>query len=503
MIVPVILAGGIGSRLWPLSRQLNPKQFVSLSSPVADGAPPSSLFLQTLERLQGLPELAPPLVVCHEEHRFLAAEQLRQSGMRQARIVLEPCGRNTAPALTVAALLAQEVFQQQTLAQYDALSAPGAPREPVVLLVLPADHVIADVATFQAAVRQAVAHARDGALVTFGIAPGYPETGYGYIQRGEALVGGNEAESGFRISRFVEKPDLPKAQSYLAAGDYYWNSGMFVMRADAWLDELEQLAPEMAEQCRLACARRRDDGDFIRIDEAAFAASPADSIDYTVMEKTRRAVVVPLDAGWNDLGAWSALWSVGRQLEAACDDGNVVQGDVYCRNVRDSYVRADSRLVTAIGLKNTVVVETADAVLVADKDQVQDVKAVVEWLQQQQRPEADTHTLVYRPWGSYESLATGPGFQVKRICVKPGAALSLQMHHHRAEHWVVLSGVATVTCDDRVFSLQANESTFIPLGSRHRLQNESAEWLELIEVQTGNYLGEDDIVRFDDVYGRA
>jgi len=497
MIVPVILAGGIGSRLWPLSRQLNPKQFVSLSSPTHGGAPSMSLFRQTLDRLQGLPELAPPLVVCNEEHRFLAAEQLRQAGLRDARIVLEPCGRNTAPALTVAALLAAAGQEQPHEGE----------AETVTLLVLPADHLIADTETFQAAVRQAVGHAQDGNLVTFGITPDYPETGYGYIQRGEVLAvepaTPAEAPVGYRIRRFVEKPDQATAQLYLDAKDYYWNSGMFVMRADVWLDELAQLAPEMARLCRQAYVARDQDGDFIRLDEAAFAASPADSIDYAVMEKTRRAVVVPMDAGWNDLGAWSALWNVGLQNGDECSDGNVTQGDVYCRGVSNSYVRADSRLVTVLGLDNAVVVETADAVLVADKDQVQDVKSVVEWLKQQQRPEADMHTLVYRPWGSYESLATGPGFQVKRICVKPGAALSLQMHHHRAEHWVVLSGVATVTCDERVFPLEANQSTFIPQGSRHRLQNETTEWLELIEVQTGNYLGEDDIVRFDDVYGRT
>lgn len=491
MIVPVILAGGIGSRLWPLSRQLNPKQFVSLSSPVTDGVPPISLFRQTLQRLQGLPELAPPLVICHEEHRFLAAEQLRQAGVRDARIVLEPCGRNTAPALTVAALLTA--------------AASSSAAESAVLLVLPADHVIADVTAFQAAVREAVRHARGGELVTFGIAPNHPETGYGYIQRGEplALEDASETPAAYRIRRFVEKPDQATAQSYLDAGGYYWNSGMFVMRPDIWLEQLTQLAPEMAAQCRQACEGQRQDGDFIRLDEAAFAASPSDSIDYAVMEKTRRAVVVPMTAGWNDMGAWSALWSLGVQNGDKNAGDNVIQGDVYCHEMSNSYVRADSRLVTAIGLHNVVVVETADAVLVADKDRVQDVKFVVEWLQQQKRPEAESHTLVYRPWGSYESLATGPGFQVKRICVKPGAALSLQMHHHRAEHWVVLTGVATVTCDDRVFTLEANQSTFIPQGSRHRLQNETADWLELIEVQTGGYLGEDDIVRFDDVYGRT
>lgn len=502
MIVPVILAGGIGSRLWPLSRQLNPKQFVSLTSPGDAGAPSISLFRQTLERLQGLPALAPPIVICHEEHRFLAAEQLRQAGLRDARIVLEPCGRNTAPALTVAALLAE------------ATSVPGATSaptndDPTVLLVLPADHIITDVAVFQAMVREAVHHARNGELVTFGIAPEYPETGYGYIQTGEPVTANepSEAPTAYRIRRFVEKPDQDTARDYLEAGGYYWNSGMFVMRPDIWLEQLTQLAPEIAAQCRLASDGRSQDGDFIRLDEAAFAACPSDSIDYAVMEKTRHAVVVPMSAGWNDMGAWSALWSLGLQSRpettGANAEDNVVQGDVYCHDVRNSYVRADSRLVTALGLNNVVVVETADAVLVADKDRVQDVKSVVEWLQQQNRPEAETHTLVYRPWGSYESLATGPGFQVKRICVKPGAALSLQMHHHRAEHWVVLSGIATVTCDDRVFALEPNQSTFIPQGSRHRLHNETADWLELIEVQTGGYLGEDDIVRFDDVYGRS
>lgn len=516
MIVPVILAGGVGSRLWPLSRQLNPKQFVSLASGVrgeavaedaaveggaatnraaVDGRPTSSLFTQTLERLQGLPGLAPPMVICHEDHRFLVAEQLRQAGVHGARIVLEPCGRNTAPALTVAALLEKDGPQDLTAATDS------------VLLVLPADHLISDVAEFQRVVLRGVQRARKGDLVTFGISPAYPETGYGYIQSGESLESGDATgpSAASRVQRFVEKPDAETARAYLEAGDYYWNSGMFVLRADTWLEQVTKLAPEIASQCRQACGSRQGDGDFIRLDEAAFAASPSDSIDYAVMEKTDRAVVVPMSAGWNDLGAWSALWDLGLQDQDGADAraGNVTEGDVYCHDVRNSYIRSDSRLVAAIGLDNAVVVETPDAVLVAAKDRVQDVKSVVEWLQQNDRPEAQAHTLVYRPWGSYECLAKEPGFQVKRICVKPGAALSLQMHHHRAEHWVILSGVATVTCDERVFELKADQSTFIPQGSKHRLENKTAHWLELIEVQTGSYLGEDDIVRFDDVYGRV
>ncbi|MDO9476296.1 MAG: mannose-1-phosphate guanylyltransferase/mannose-6-phosphate isomerase [Pseudohongiella sp.] len=508
MIIPVILAGGTGSRLWPLSRQLSPKQFMTIPESMAGSGTDSSelsagdhsvagtvmansdttLFQATLLRLQGIPGLGAPLVICNEEHRFLVAEQLRQLEMTDAIIVLEPVGRNTAPALTLAAELIGRL----------PVAAGAVDDEPLLMLVLPADHVIRETVVFHACIETARQHASAGAMVTFGIRPLYAETGYGYIQRGPVV--GDAVRTAFKVKRFVEKPALEVAQQYLDAGDYDWNSGMFLFGHERWLQEVEQHAPEIARHCRQACHSARSDGDFTRIDAVAFAACPSDSIDYAVMEKTANAVIVPMEAAWNDLGAWSSLWDVS---SLKTKDNNVLRGDTHVINVSQSYIRADSRLVVAIGMHNAVIVETPDAVLVADKDQVQDVKKVVQWLEQMSRPEAVLHTLVYRPWGSYESLATGPGFQVKRIRVRPGASLSLQMHHKRAEHWVVIQGVATVTCDERVFDLHANQSTFIPLGSRHRLQNMTDEWVELIEVQTGAYLGEDDIVRFDDVYGRV
>jgi len=486
MIIPVILAGGVGSRLWPLSRQLNPKQFIAFDTPAdkEQNNASETLFQATLTRLRGIDGLAPPVVLCNEEHRFLVAEQLRQLDVRGADIVLEPCGRNTAPAVALAALSS-------------AGRRPAAGATEPVLLVLPADHVIRDRAALHRCIAEGARQALTGKLVTFGIEPAFAETGYGYIRRGQPVAGSGLA---FGVEQFVEKPDLKTAESYLASGSYYWNSGMFMFTASAWLAELAALAPEISRVCRSAVAHLSRDGDFARVPTDVFASCPSDSIDYAVMEKTAHAVVVPLSASWSDLGAWSALWDVSDKKTA---DNNVLMGDVRCVDVSDSYVRAESRFVAAVGIKNAVVVETADAVLVADKSRVQDVKQIVQWLEQQSRQEAISHTLVFRPWGSYQSLAQGPGFQVKRIRVKPGAALSLQMHHRRAEHWVVISGVATVTCDDRVFDLTTNESTFIPLGSRHRLENKCDEWIELIEVQTGAYLGEDDIVRFEDVYGRA
>jgi mannose-1-phosphate guanylyltransferase/mannose-6-phosphate isomerase len=489
MIIPVILAGGTGSRLWPLSRQLNPKQFMAVAESSADGdslsAATQTMFQETLRRLQGLQQLAPPVVICNEDHRFLVAEQLRQLGITDAVILLEPFGRNTAPAVTIAA----EVIRSLGIGN----DLPAD--EKVLMLVMPADHIIRAPQAFHDCVRLGIQQASAGKLVTFGIKPQYAETGYGYIQRGEPLASG-----AFKVQRFVEKPDSARAQQYLSDGDYYWNSGMFLFELDSWLNEIHQHAPSIAASCHQACTDRRFDGDFTRIDASLFADCPSDSIDYAVMEKTAHAVVVPMDAAWNDLGAWSSLWDISENKTV---ENNVLRGDTHVINVRDSYIRADSRLVVAIGMQDAVIVETADAVLVASRHQVQDVKKAVQWLEQQQRSEASLHTLVYRPWGSYESLATGPGFQVKRIRVRPGASLSLQMHHKRAEHWVVIAGLATVTCDERVFDLQENESTFIPLGSKHRLQNKTSEWVELIEVQTGSYLGEDDIVRFDDVYGRV
>lgn len=489
MIIPIILAGGTGSRLWPLSRQLNPKQFMAVTDAASAvdlaGTASKTLFQQTLQRLSGLEQLVSPVVICNEDHRFLVAEQLRQLNINDAIILLEPCGRNTAPAVTLAA----EVIK--------ALIADGKlpADEQVMMLVLPADHVIRVPQAFHQCVRVGAKQAATGKLVTFGIKPQYAETGYGYIHRGDEL-----ADGAFSVRRFVEKPDSARAQQYLQDGCYDWNSGMFLFALDSWLGEIQQHAPDIAQACHQACAGRRFDGDFTRVDAALFAACRADSIDYAVMEKTSEAVVVPMDAAWNDLGAWNSLWDISEKKTV---DNNVLSGDTHVINVNGSYIRADSRLVVAIGMQDAVIVETADAVLVADKRHVQDVKKAVQWLEQQNRSEASTHTLVYRPWGSYESLATGPGFQVKRIRVRPGASLSLQLHHKRAEHWVVLQGLATVTCDERVFDMQANESTFIPLGSKHRLQNKTSEWVELIEVQTGSYLGEDDIVRFDDIYGRA
>ncbi|MEX2333222.1 MAG: mannose-1-phosphate guanylyltransferase/mannose-6-phosphate isomerase, partial [Pseudohongiella sp.] len=411
--------------------------------------------------------------------------------------LLEPEGRNTAPAVTLAGLLADRHARQQ--------ATPDS-AEPV-LLVLPADHVIRDPEIFHRCVESGARQALAGRLVTFGIAATYPETGYGYVkrdasgpeQRGVNLSPPGSAEA-FAVARFVEKPDAKTAAAYLADGSYYWNSGMFMFTASKWLQELSRLQPDMVSVCQEASRQPQQDGDFVRISADIFASCPSDSIDYAVMEKTADAVVIPMAAEWSDMGAWSALWDVS---EHKTPENNVIIGDVRCVDVSNSYLRSESRLVAAVGIENAVIVETADAVLVANKDQVQNVKQIVQWLEQHKRSEAVSHTLVYRPWGSYESLAHGPGFQVKHIRVRPGAALSLQMHHHRAEHWVVISGEATVTCDERVFTLTANQSTFLPLGCKHRLQNKCDEWIELIEVQTGDYLGEDDIVRFEDVYGRV
>ncbi len=473
MIIPVVLAGGVGTRLWPVSRQLYPKQFASLKRPQqsASGAQ-ETLFQSTLSRIAGLPNLGAPLVICNDEHRFLTAQQLLALGLTDARILLEPIGRNTAPAVAVAALL----------------SSPSD-----LLLVLPADHAIADAERLRDTLLKGVPLANAGKLVTFGIVPDAPQTGYGYIHRGEAMG------EGFAVEAFVEKPSRDKAQAYLDSGQYYWNSGMFLFNAKQFLEELSQHAPDIFAACEAAAAGIVQDVDFLRLPLPLFSACRSESIDYAVMEKTHNAAVVPLDAQWNDLGAWDALWETAVKDSA----GNVLTGDVLCEGVSDSYIHAHSRLVAAVGVDNAVIVETADAVLVADRSKVQDVKRIVQALEQSKRVEGVNHVLVHRPWGSYESLAVGTGFQVKHIVVKPGASLSLQMHHHRAEHWIVIQGSATVTCDDRVFTLEANESTYIPLGSRHRLQNLTDTPVELIEVQTGNYLGEDDIVRFEDIYGRA
>ena len=467
---PVLLSGGSGTRLWPLSREAYPKQFLPL---VGD----DTLLQATWRRVAPLSP-ASPLVVANEEHRFLVAEQLRVIGAPQARIVLEPVGRNTAPAIAAAALVA---------------SADGS--DPL-LLVLPSDHVVRDPDAFRAAVRAATPAAEAGALVTFGIVPNAPETGFGYIQ---AEAGQTEAGEGVRkVLRFVEKPDAATAQGYLDAGGYFWNSGMFLFRASRFLDELGRHRPDILAAARAACAHVDPDGEFLRLDRDAFAASPSESIDYAVMEKTDAAMVLPVDIGWNDVGSWSALWDVSEQD----GDGNAHHGDVIAVDSRNSYAYA-RRLVALVGVDDLVVVETDDAVLVAAKDKVQEVKQVVARLKAEQRSQAVLHREVQRPWGSYDSIDVGDGFQVKRIKVKPGAALSLQSHARRAEHWIVVRGTARVTRNLDLFELHANQSTYIPIGAKHRLENPGSDVLELIEVQSGDYLGEDDIVRYEDVYGRG
>ena len=470
MIIPVILSGGSGSRLWPLSRETYPKQFL----PLVDQ---HTLLQSTALRIAGLAGVTAPLVVCNEEHRFMVAEQLRAVGIQPAAVILEPVGRNTAPAVAVAAVHAQN---------------QGA--DPI-LLILPADHVISDVEGFRAAVRQVAPHAEAGRLITFGIVPTAPETGYGYIEAGARLD-----ELGVcAVERFVEKPDLATARNYLETSGYSWNSGMFMFRASAFLAELERLAPAMLTASQQALAAGHADTDFLWLDREAFAACPKDSIDYAVMEKTRQAVVMPLAVGWNDVGSWSALWEVGGHDA----DGNILRGDVISLDTHNTYVHAASRLVATIGVEDLVVVETADAVLVASKARVQDVKTVVNQLQASQRPESRVHRKVYRPWGCYDAIDAEARFQAKRIMVRPGARISLQMHHHRAEHWVVVSGTARVTRGDEEFLLTENQSAYIPVGVQHRLSNPGKIPLEIIEVQSGSYLGEDDIVRFEDVYGRG
>ncbi|WP_027079286.1 mannose-1-phosphate guanylyltransferase/mannose-6-phosphate isomerase [Luteimonas mephitis] len=469
---PVLLSGGSGTRLWPLSREAYPKQFLALAGEL-------TMLQDTWQRVAPLAAGAAPIVVANEEHRFLAAEQLRQVGIEHAAILLEPVGRNTAPAIAAAALLAV------------------AGGEDPLLLVLPSDHVVRDVPAFQAAVRAAMPAAAQGALVTFGIVPESAETGFGYIQADAGRV--DSGDQGVRrVLRFVEKPDAATARQYLDAGGYYWNSGMFLFRASRYLAELERFRPDILAAVRAAFETAQRDGDFIRLDKDAFAASPSDSIDYAVMEKTDRAMVLPVDIGWNDVGSWSALWDVSEQDA----DGNARHGDVIAVDSHDSYAYA-RRLVALVGVDNLVVVETDDAVLVAHKDKVQQVKDVVARLKAGHRSHAILHREVHRPWGSYDSVDQDDGFQVKRIKVKPGARLSLQSHRHRAEHWIVVRGTARVTRDNDVFELHANQSTYIPLGAKHRLENPGKEMLELIEVQSGDYLGEDDIVRYEDVYGRS
>ncbi len=468
-IVPVILCGGAGSRLWPMSRRLLPKQFLPLAGE-------RTLFQDTALRARGIPGCGAPIVVTNADQRFLAADQLAEIGVTPRALLLEPVGRNTAPAVAAAAL---QVVRED---------------EQGVLLVQPSDHVIGDVGAFQAAVAEAVSAAQAGYLVTFGVPPAEPATGYGYLEAGEAIQG-----QVLRLRRFVEKPSLDKAKAFLAQGGFYWNSGMFVFRARRYLEELGRLQPAMLESVRAALEKAKPDLAFLRLDRDAFAASPADSIDYAVMERTDAGAMVRADMQWSDVGSWSALWDVGSKDAQR----NVARGDVDLRDASGCYVHADGRHVSVIGARDLVVVETDDAVLVAARDRAQEVKDVVEHLDRSNRTEHVSHSRVHRPWGYYESVDAGPGFQVKRLMVKPGHKLSLQMHHKRAEHWVVVSGTARVTRGDEVFDLGRNQSTYIPLGTRHRLENAGSEPLLIVEVQSGDYLGEDDIVRFEDSYNRG
>ncbi len=471
-IVPVILSGGSGTRLWPLSREQLPKQLLALVGK------DRTMLQDTVVRVRDIPAIQSPIVVCNEEHRFLIADQLADSGVADARILLEPIGRNTAPAVALAA----EVLLSQAESTEDPL-----------LLVLPADHVIADATAFRAAVTVAAPFATAGKLVTFGVVPTAPETGYGYIRHGELRAGAAP------IEEFIEKPDRTRAASFLRAGDYLWNSGMFLFSARTYLRELQRQAPTIAGSVAAACSNVRRDGQFIRVDRAAFEACPSDSIDYAIMEGAEAGMVVPLNAGWSDVGSWSSL----HEAMVPDGNGNALRGDVLAQDTTNSLVIAESRLVAAIGLKSHVVVETKDAVLVVPSDRVQEVKSLVGRIREAGRSEHVSHREVHRPWGTYDSVEAGPGYQVKRLSVKPGGAMSLQRHRHRAEHWVVVAGIARITRDDEVFELRANESTYIPVGAKHRIENPGSETLHIIEVQTGDYLGEDDIERFEDRYGRG
>lgn len=469
MVIPVILAGGSGTRLWPLSRELHPKQLIGLIDEY-------TMLQNTVLRLEGFEGMARPIVICNENHRFMVAEQLRSIGIDPLAIMLEPVGRNTAPALAAAALKALETDDNPTL------------------LVLPADHTITYTEKLYDAMREGVALAETGRLITFGIVPESPETGYGYIRKGAPVDKGDAVV----IDRFVEKPDLDTAKEYLASGDYCWNSGMFMFGSHDVLGEMERFVPEIVSACRGAVEKGTSDLDFFRLDHDTFSACPEDSIDYAVMEKTDKGVMIPLSAGWNDVGSWDAIWQIGEKD----DEGNVLKGDVVTHDVSSSLLQAESRMIAAIGIEDMIVVETKDAVLVAPRDRGQDVKKIVNQLKANTRNEAQLHTVVYRPWGSYEGIDNSDRFQVKRITVKPGAELSLQKHFHRAEHWVVVRGTAIVTRDDEKILLKEDESTYISLGTVHRLENPGKIPLELIEVQSGSYLGEDDIVRLEDNYGR-
>jgi mannose-1-phosphate guanylyltransferase / mannose-6-phosphate isomerase len=474
MLVPVILSGGAGTRLWPLSRELYPKQFLPLVGE-------RTMIQETALRSSGLPGVTGPIVVCNEAHRFLVAEQLREAGLAPAAILLEPSGRNTAPAVAVAALAA--------LAH--AARDGKAAQEPL-LLVLPADHVLADLKALHRAVTDAIPAAREGRFVTFGVVPTGAETGYGYIRQA-----GRDGPAR-PVAEFVEKPDAARAKGFVESGDYFWNSGMFLLPARGYLEELGRLDPAMLAACRLAFESALTDQDFVRLDKAAFESCRADSIDYAVMEKTARASVVPLAAGWSDVGSWAAL----KDALAGDESGNVTRGDVVAEDAKGCLLYSTDRLVAAVGLEGHVVIETKDAVMVAPKSRVQDVKRLVERMKKAGRTEPGLHREVFRPWGSFDSVDAGPRFQVKRLTVKPGAKLSLQKHAKRAEHWVVVKGTARITRDEEVFDLHENESTYIPIGAVHRIENPGTELLQIIEVQSGSYLGEDDIVRIEDTYGR-
>jgi len=467
VIFPTIMCGGSGTRLWPLSRSLNPKQFLPLVNQ-------TSMLQDTLLRLPTVDNQ--PIFICNEEHRFLVAEQIQQLNDGMGTILLEPEGRNTAPAIALAALRA-------------IASEPEA-----VLLVLAADHVIEDHQAFHRAIDAGMTAVEKGKLVTFGIVPNKPETGYGYIKQGNEI-----AQGYYEVAQFVEKPDIDTANQYLKAGDYLWNSGMFLFKAKSYIAALKQFRPDILSACEQAMSNTTEDLDFLRVDKDAFLACPSESIDYAVMEKTQDAAVVPLDAGWNDVGSYAALWEVLNKDE----NNNVLKGDVIAKDTHNSLVISDKRLVSTLNVSDLVIVDTPDAVLVANKDSVQDVKHIVNELKANERSEASLHREVYRPWGKYDSVDNGERFQVKRITVKPGAKLSVQMHHHRAEHWIIVSGTAKVTIDEKTVLLSENQSTYIPIGAVHALENPGKLPLEMIEVQSGSYLGEDDIVRFEDRYGRA
>ena len=466
-LIPVILSGGAGTRLWPLSREMYPKQLLALTGK-------NTMLQDTATRLAGIAGAKGAIVVCNDAHRFTVAEQIRALGFEASAILLEPVGRNTAPAVALAALKALEIDPEATL------------------VVAPADHVIRDAQVFQQAAQIAAALAEDGKLVTFGIVAHAPETGYGYIRRGEGRG------PSYPVAQFIEKPPLDLARQFVSSGDYYWNSGMFVFKAERYLAELKSFAPDILQAATAALANAKVDLDFVRIDGASFERCRSESIDYAVMEKTRDAVVLPLDAGWSDVGSWSSLFDA----LPADEEGNVLQGDVVVFDTHDCYVHSTSRLIAAVGMDDHIIVETKDAILVAPKERVQDVKELVAKLKKSGRSEPTLHREVFRPWGSYDSIDSGERFQVKRLTVKPGGVLSLQMHHHRAEHWIVVQGTARITCDDKIFLLSENESTYIPVGARHRIENPGMVALHIVEVQSGSYLGEDDIVRFEDSYGR-